>query len=928
SHNDPHGLLFAPRLPSRQGLQSGRTHRSLYRVPHLCAAHRRALFSQSLVLQLGLHLPLRLLHPGVLFTRESFRTSAFANMVAITVGVAVAAYGEANFNAAGVLLQLAAVCFEALRLVLIQILLTAKGVSLNPITSLFYISPVCLLFLSLPWLLVEYPRLAPSLTIPAQPALVLFLANCTCAFSLNLAVFLLIGKTSALTMNVAGVVKDWLLIAFSWSVIRDRVTAINLIGYLLAFVGVCWDGEYPRYSPFHSLFEAKGSMHAIGKFFKTVYELFDDDDEDEDDNNEGEGVDGEGGGFWDRSGNGRGFWGMGGGAREEEMGRKGDRERNRGASGGRKEETMGMYDRARRRGGGRGERRGDGEGPEGCSADAIGELQTDSNGLTWRPLIRLAKRGDGGVQSLTWYITSLHQDADGDVANDFFVEVLPAGLHASGNGASGNGASGNGASGNGVSGICGAEFASFPPSASLCRATLKLVQPVVVFTVQRSLEEQAAAAIVESQPGFPPLSPDPEERAEQIHEQTESARKKIEELQATIKSIERSRDETKERLNLLLSQAQTLGGGEGSSKDGSSGIRVIEGTGTPDQPSAFKPVRAGPAGKVRFPRTNPPVVPSSEGVDPALESLLLKIASEKEILATVAAAEVQNFMEIWIRQVVRVGITNALVLCLDPATEAACNAASANQVACYLVPNLPAAFSPTQASANESPNQRAASVIDSLNGAKFYVLRDALALGYSILVSDLDVTILRNPFSSGELVRDCDVEAMSVGHDQASAYGYNDVTDDPSMGWARYAHTMRVFAMDSGFFLVRPTAPALELFDRVAARLGAAARGGGGISGLLSPLVVFNEEMFYPSRPDYKGVFISRRVLDIHRFINSKVLFGQLKRDYGRLQSLVGSAVAVHVNYHVDKLTRLSAITSFFMDRERAVFDALSLASS
>jgi hypothetical protein len=30
-----------------------------------------------------------------------------------------------------------------------------------------------------------------------------------------MAVFLLIGKTSALTMNIAGVVKDWLLIALS-----------------------------------------------------------------------------------------------------------------------------------------------------------------------------------------------------------------------------------------------------------------------------------------------------------------------------------------------------------------------------------------------------------------------------------------------------------------------------------------------------------------------------------------------------------------------------------------------------------------------------------------------------------------------------------------------------------------------------------------
>jgi hypothetical protein len=30
-----------------------------------------------------------------------------------------------------------------------------------------------------------------------------------------MAVFLLIGKTSALTMNIAGVVKDWMLIALS-----------------------------------------------------------------------------------------------------------------------------------------------------------------------------------------------------------------------------------------------------------------------------------------------------------------------------------------------------------------------------------------------------------------------------------------------------------------------------------------------------------------------------------------------------------------------------------------------------------------------------------------------------------------------------------------------------------------------------------------
>ncbi|TVT96742.1 hypothetical protein EJB05_58038, partial [Eragrostis curvula] len=41
-------------------------------------------------------------------------------------------------------------------------------------------------------------------------------------------------------MNVAGVVKDWLLIAFSWTVIKDTVTPINLFGYGIAFLGVAY----------------------------------------------------------------------------------------------------------------------------------------------------------------------------------------------------------------------------------------------------------------------------------------------------------------------------------------------------------------------------------------------------------------------------------------------------------------------------------------------------------------------------------------------------------------------------------------------------------------------------------------------------------------------------------------------------------------
>jgi hypothetical protein len=55
-----------------------------------------------------------------------------------------------------------------------------------------------------------------------------------------MAVFLLIGKTSALTMNIAGVVKDWMLIGLSVALFKSAVTSLNLFGYFIAFLAVCW----------------------------------------------------------------------------------------------------------------------------------------------------------------------------------------------------------------------------------------------------------------------------------------------------------------------------------------------------------------------------------------------------------------------------------------------------------------------------------------------------------------------------------------------------------------------------------------------------------------------------------------------------------------------------------------------------------------
>ncbi|XLR08300.1 hypothetical protein S83_036238, partial [Arachis hypogaea] len=72
---------------------------------------------------------------------EKARCDVFLNMVLVSIGVVVSSYGEIHFNVVGTLYQVTGIFAEALRLVLTQVLLQKKGLSLNPITSLYYIAP-------------------------------------------------------------------------------------------------------------------------------------------------------------------------------------------------------------------------------------------------------------------------------------------------------------------------------------------------------------------------------------------------------------------------------------------------------------------------------------------------------------------------------------------------------------------------------------------------------------------------------------------------------------------------------------------------------------------------------------------------------------------------------------------------------------------
>ncbi|KAI8002340.1 putative sugar phosphate/phosphate translocator [Camellia lanceoleosa] len=173
---------------------------------------------------------------AVLCGTDKLRWDVFLNMVLVSVGVVVSSYGEIHFNVVGTVYQVTGIFAEALRLVLTQVLLQKKGLTLNPITSLYYIAPCSFMFLFVPWFFLENPGMEVS---QIRFNFWIFFSNAICALALNFSIFLVIGRTGAVTIRVAGVLKDWILIALSTVVFPEStITGLNIIGYAIALCGV------------------------------------------------------------------------------------------------------------------------------------------------------------------------------------------------------------------------------------------------------------------------------------------------------------------------------------------------------------------------------------------------------------------------------------------------------------------------------------------------------------------------------------------------------------------------------------------------------------------------------------------------------------------------------------------------------------------
>jgi hypothetical protein len=184
----------------------------------------------------------------------------FLNVSAIVVGVVIASIGEVKFVLIGFLFQLGGIFFEALRLTMVQRLLSSSEFKMDPLVSLYYFAPVCAVMNGVVALIWEVPKI--SMSEVYDVGLFTFFLNGLCAFLLNVSVVFLvrppqppsplslgraaltygeqIGKTSAVVLTLCGVLKDIMLVGASMAIWGTHVSGLQFFGYSIALCGMVY----------------------------------------------------------------------------------------------------------------------------------------------------------------------------------------------------------------------------------------------------------------------------------------------------------------------------------------------------------------------------------------------------------------------------------------------------------------------------------------------------------------------------------------------------------------------------------------------------------------------------------------------------------------------------------------------------------------
>ncbi|KAH1245729.1 UDP-xylose transporter 3 [Glycine max] len=187
----------------------------------------------------------------ILFLGKKFSKRVQFSLSILLLGVGIATVTDLQLNALGSFLSLLAVITTCVAQIVsfkkVPILLVAQMT--NTIQKKFKVSSTQLLYQTCPYqsatLLIFGPYLDKLLTnlnvfafkYTTQVTMVIIL-SCMISIAVNFSTFLVIGKTSPITYQVLGHLKTCLVLAFGYIIVHDPFSWRNILGILVAMVGM------------------------------------------------------------------------------------------------------------------------------------------------------------------------------------------------------------------------------------------------------------------------------------------------------------------------------------------------------------------------------------------------------------------------------------------------------------------------------------------------------------------------------------------------------------------------------------------------------------------------------------------------------------------------------------------------------------------
>eukprot|EP00051_Salpingoeca_urceolata_P029966 m.491581 g.491581 ORF g.491581 m.491581 type:complete len:373 (-) comp30349_c0_seq1:147-1265(-) len=152
---------------------------------------------------------------------------------------------EVSFHSKGFILVMLAAVTGGLRWVLTQLVLHKEGLGLtHPVDTVFYVAPAMALTLFPFALALEARELVAAKQFDGTFKLLMVtigtvLFGAVLAFCLTFSEFLLVSKTSGVTLSVAGIFKELCTIALSVMILPDsHLSKLNVAGLSLSLVGI------------------------------------------------------------------------------------------------------------------------------------------------------------------------------------------------------------------------------------------------------------------------------------------------------------------------------------------------------------------------------------------------------------------------------------------------------------------------------------------------------------------------------------------------------------------------------------------------------------------------------------------------------------------------------------------------------------------